>query len=272
MPRYALVQDFYELADWQAAADVLAAALEMHPIAARQQARRARGFLAQDLDYEPAARLLHACQERGLGVQLVRDDQLVVFTKPNRVHHLWLRDDALYLLRHEVGPPEPLPWDQIALIAALRVTQQETVLHWSAGDLKAGYEARFPLGLQRDGPVKLRVEPHDEEYKEFVADLVAATPGGQFDCLRLFSRQINFLQALGAEAPDRLTAKNARVKGFCLLLTRIRQHASQALMPAETRVLLGDPVAAEAPLRSLPTLEEFEAYNRWLLQKSRSLR
>jgi len=264
MPRYALVQDVYELPDWQAAADVLAAALEMHPIAARQQARRARGFLAQDLDYEPAARLLHACQERGLGVQLVRDDQLVVFTKPNRVHHLWLRDDALYLLRHEVGPPEPLPWDQIALVAALRVTQQETVLHWSA--------EHSDFSDRRDPQVRLKVEPHDEDYKEFVADLVAVTPGGQFDCLRLFSRQINFLQALGAEAPDRLTAKNARVAGFCLLLTRIRQRAAQALVPAETRVLLGDPVAAEAPLRSLPTLEEFEAYNRWLLQKSRSLR
>lgn len=55
--RFALVQDVYQLDDWQTAAALLTEVLGLPAVAARQQTRKSHGYLAVNLTGELAQRL-----------------------------------------------------------------------------------------------------------------------------------------------------------------------------------------------------------------------
>ena len=63
--RFAVVQDVYQLEDWQTAAALLTEILGLPAVTARQQARKSHGYLAANLSGELAQRLRDACAERG---------------------------------------------------------------------------------------------------------------------------------------------------------------------------------------------------------------
>ncbi|NUQ64958.1 MAG: hypothetical protein HUU20_21045 [Pirellulales bacterium] len=259
MTQFAVVQDVYELEDWQSAARILTDVLGLHPTAAKQRARRSRGFLAEKLDFEQARRFHQTCESRGLVVHIVEDKDLIVLPKPSRVHELWLQDDALWVRRTQLGPRESIRWERIVLVAAFRTTKREAYHHW------------FTVGggLQMDTGPQLKVSKYSKEYAEYLADVFEWMPSGSPARLRLGSREVNYSQALGSDLPDPHVAIDARSDSFRLLLARIHARARNAFVPPETLVLLGAEPDKGRRLHELPGLDDFDAYNRWLLQKLR---
>ena len=76
--RFAVVQDVYELEDWQTAATVLTEILGLPAVTARQQARKSHGYLATNLSGKLAQRLRDACAGREIGVQLVPQGDVIL--------------------------------------------------------------------------------------------------------------------------------------------------------------------------------------------------
>lgn len=267
MTRYAVVQDEYRPDDWQAVAQLVTDQLGLHLTTARQRARKTPGFVAEGLDQRQAQQLQQACQACDMPVHVVEEKDLAILPKPARLHHLWLREDALWIRRAPTGPLDSIAWDTIAVIAACRATQQETRMHWSA-------EARrmnqgISAALEVSPSVHLKAAQQTQEFVEYVADIIAWLPGGAVDRLRLNSRELNYQEALGADAPDPQTVPQARILGFIWVLARIQAQAVRALVPPDTAALLRDGLDKTRRPDKLQGLEEFDAYNRWLLQKSR---
>ena len=157
-------------------------------------------------------------------VHVVAEQDLAILPKPVRLHHLWLHDDALWIRRAETGPPVPIAWDTIALIAACRATQTETRMHWSVE--ARGVNPDISPRMQLSSTPRLDVSKKTQEFVEYVADIVAWPSGGPLDRLRLNSREVNYQEALGADAPDPQTVPQARILGFIWVLRGFRPRPS----------------------------------------------
>ena len=216
--RFTVVQDVYQL-DWQIAAELLTEALGLPVVTARQQARKTHGFLAVNLSGELAQRLRDACAGRGIGVQLVPQSEVIPAIKPLRMHRVRIADDALWLGTTGPDAKTLLGWNTLRLIAVTKTTRTESFRHWETGTPSAGFgeEAR------------LKVTTYTEDYAEYLADVFAVQPDGQMLGARLFSRELNYAEALGDIAPDALVAANARTDGFRLLISTIAARATQRM-------------------------------------------
>jgi hypothetical protein len=257
MSLFAVFQDAYAQ-DWQLAARILVDALGLHPTTAKRHARRSGGFLAENLEPDVAERLRQACFDGGMAVHVIAQDEAVVLPKPLRVHSLGIAEEALWICQSPAAPRAPVGWESLLLIAAHHLQKTETYLRW-----------RITPDTSREDGTELRVESRVRNSPEYLADLVASSADGSLLRLRLWSRELNYQQALGVDLPDPRHTPNARLESFRLVLARIHARASRAHVPRETLALLGGVPDPERPPHDLPTLEEFDAYNRWLLQKTR---
>ena len=250
--RFAVVQDVYQLEDWQTTAALLAEILGLPAVTARQQARNSHGYLAADLSEELARRLRDACAEHGIGVQLVPQSDVIPAIKPVRMHHVRIAEDALWLGATGSDTETSLGWNTLRLITMTKTTKKESFRHWEAkryADLKA--------------------TAYTEDYAEYLADLFAVQLDGQALGVRLFSRELNYSEALGDMTPDALVDANARMGGFRLLLSSIAARATQVYVPPESLALLNKSPKKSARTRASPSLDDFNAVNRWLLQRLR---
>ncbi len=251
--RYAVVQDVYELVDWQAAAALLTEILGLPAVAARQQARKSHGYLAANLSEELAQRLRDACAGRGIGVQLVLQSNVIPVVRPVRTHHVRIAEDALWLGATGSDAKTLLGWDMLRLIAVTKTTKTEMFRHWETKGSRA--------------EVKLKVTAYTEDYAEYLADVFAVQPDRQVLGVRLFSRELNYSEALGNTAPDALVDANARMEGFRLLVLSIASRASQVYVPPESAALLTKSAKERARTPASASLDDFNAVNRWLLQR-----
>jgi hypothetical protein len=173
------------------------------------------------------------------------------------VHALRIEEDALWAGQSPTGPKEPIGWDSLVLMAAYQIVKKESFHRWSAS---------YNMATNTSD---LRADKYSKDYKEYLADLVATLPNGSLRRLRVESRELNYPEALGTDAADPLTRANAREDSFRLVLARVHARATRITVPPETLVLLGGEPNPDHRLCHLPRLEDFEAYNRWLLQKTR---
>ena len=225
--------------------------LGLPPVAAKHQARQSRGFLAANLPGEMAQRFRDACAGRGIAVQVVPQSDVIPVIKPVRVHHVWITDDALCVQALGQEGKTRLAWDTLRLIAVTDTTRKESFQHWPT-------PRRTPI-------ITPQVTRYTEEFAEHLADLFALSPQGVVLGVRLFSRQVNYAEALGDMAPDALLDAEARSESFCLLLTSIAARATQVYIPPESRARLTQATPGSAPA----SLDDFDAYNRWTLQRLR---
>ena len=255
--RFAVVQDDYQLENWQIAAALLAEILGLAAVTARQQAKKSHGYLAINLSGEVAQRLRVACAERGIGVQLVPQSDVIPVIKPVRTHHVRIAEDALWLGASGSDAKTLLGWDTLRLIAVTKTTKKESFRHWETTS-----------GGGRDD-VKLKVTAYTEESAEYLADIFAFQINAQVVGVRLFSRELNYSEALGNTAPDALVDANARMDSFRLLVFSIASRASQVYVPPESAAFLTKSAKESAQIRPAASLDEFNAVNRWLLQRRR---
>jgi hypothetical protein len=280
MSQFAVVQDVYGFDDWQAAAQILTDVLGLHPTEANQRARRSRGFLGENLDRDTADRIQRACQSRGLPTRVVAQAEVAALPVLTRIHQLWIREDALWIQRSHLDEREPIGWQSIPLMAAYHVVKTESYHHWSTGYRMANADPQ------------LRVKQYFKDYVEHVADVFGSSRDGALVRLRIGSRELNYQEALGAAAAESQAATeeslkrrhqeafgsdptnprlvpDTRLDSFLLVLARLHARAVCAYVPPETLALLGGPPPADRPLIDLSSLEEFDAYNRWLLEALR---
>jgi hypothetical protein len=182
--RFAVVQDVYQLEDWQTAAALLAEILGLAAVSARQQAKKSHGYLATNLSRDLAQRLQDACAGRGIAVQLVPQSDVIRVIKPIRMHQVCLAEDALRLGAPGLDGKMLLGWDTLRLIAMTKTTKKELFRHWET------------TGGGRE-EVKLKVTAYTEESAEYLADVFAVQIDGQVLGARLFSRELNYSEALG---------------------------------------------------------------------------
>ena len=253
--RFAVVQDVYQLEDWQTAAALLAEILGLPAVTARQQARKSHGYLAANLSGELAQRLRDACAEKGIAVQLVPLGDVIPVIKPTRTHHVRIAEDALWLGASGSDAKTSLGWDTFRLIAVTKTTKKDLFRHWET------------TGSADE--VKLKVTTYTEDSAEYLADVFAVQFDGQVLGVRLFSRELNYSEALGDTTPDLLVDANARMEGFRLLILSIASRASQVYVPPESAVLLTKSAKERARTRTSASLDDFNAVNRWLLQRLR---
>ncbi len=255
--RFAVVQDVYQLEDWQTAAALLAEILGLPAVTARQQARKSHGYLAANLSGELAQRLRDACAEKGIAVQLVPQGDVIPVIKPTRTHHVRIAEDALWLGASGSDAKTSLGWDTLRLIAVTKTTKKDLFRHWETTG-----------GGGRTGP-NLKVTTYTEDSAEYLADVFAVQLDGQVLGVRLFSRELNYSEALGDTTPDLLVDANARMEGFRLLILSIATRASQVYVPPESLALLNKSAKERARTRTSASLDDFNAVNRWLLQRLR---
>ena len=251
--RFAVVQDVFQLEDWQTAAALLTEILGLPAVAARQQARKSHGYLAANLSGELAQRLRDACAGRGIGLQLVPQSEVIPVIKPVRMHQVRIAEDALWLGASDHDAKTSLGWNTLRLIAVTKMTRKELFRHWETTGCRA--------------EVNIKVTPYTEDYTEYLADVFALQPGGQVLGVRLFSRQLNYSEALGDTAPDALVDANARMDGFRLLVSSIAAHAPQVHVSPESLALLDKSARESVRTPPLASLDDFNAVNRWLLQR-----
>lgn len=250
--RFAVVQDVYQLKDWQAAAALLAEVLGLPAVTANQQVRRSRGFLATKLSASLAQRLQKACAAHGIAVQVVPQSEVFPVVKLPRVHRVCIADDGLWVQTPGHDANRPIAWDMLRLIAVTKTTKSESFQHW---DIAAGED---------EG--RLKVTAYKDDSIDYLADVFAVQPDREVDGVRLFSRELNYSGVVDAITPDASADANVRVNGFRLLLSSIAAHATHAHVPPESQALLNQPVRKNAQVR--PTsLADFEGHNRWLLQR-----
>ncbi len=255
--RFAVVQDVYQLEDWQTAAALLAEILGLPAVTTRQQARKSHGYLAANLSGELAQRLRDACAEKGIAVQLVPQGDVIPVIKPTRTHHVRIAEDALWLGASGSDAKTSLGWDTLRLIAVTKTTKKDLFRHWETTG-----------GGGRTGP-NLKVTTYTEDSAEYLADVFAVQLDGQVLGVRLFSRELNYSEALGDTTPDLLIDANARMEGFRLLILSIASRASQVYVPPESAALLTKSAKERARTPPSASLDDFNAVNRWLLQRLR---
>jgi hypothetical protein len=165
-------------------------------------------------------------------------------------------------------------------MAAYHVVKTESYHHWST------------TGHQMGGS-ELKAEKYSKDYVEYVADIFGSSPDGTLMRLRVGSRELNYEEALGSgtsepQLPETGESQELRhqqafgfdltnprlvpdthLDNFRLVLARIHARAVRAYVPPETLVLLGGAAEANCRLYDLSSLDEFDACNRWLLQKMR---
>jgi hypothetical protein len=146
----------------------------------------------------------------------------------------------------------PLAWDTLRLIAVTRATKKESFRHWDTTSTRTGAD--------------LRVTSYTEDYAEYQADVFAVKLYGEVLGVRLMSRELNYSEALGDITPDVLVDANARTGGFRLVLSSIAARATQLYMPPETWAFLANAASGGVP-PPLPLQDDFDAANRWLLQR-----
>ena len=254
--RFAVVQDNYELENWQVAARLLTEIVGVPAVSARQRTRNSHGFLASELPEELARRLRDACAENGIGVQLVPQSEVIPVIRPVRMHQVWIADDGLYVRASHLDAKISLGWDTLRLIAVTATRKKESFQHWDTA-------------VRGAVMVTHGVTNYTEEFAEYLIDVFAFQANDQVLGVRLLSRELNYAEALGNLAPDVLVDSNARVEGFWLLLSAIASRSTQAYVSPESAALL-----SRLHLRidrSAPpvNLNEFDAYNRWLVQRLR---
>ena len=166
--RFAVVQDVYQLEDWQSAAALLTEVLGLPAVTARQQARKAHGYLAANLSGESARRLRDACAARGIGVQLVPQSDVVPAIKPVRMHQVKIAEDALWVGATDIDASMSLRWDTLRLMAVAKTTKKESFRHWE----NTGFADHGNLG-------NLKATTYTEDYAEYLADVFAVQPGDQ---------------------------------------------------------------------------------------------
>jgi hypothetical protein len=254
--RFAVVQDDFELENWQVAAELLTEIVGVRAVSAKQRTRNSHGFLAHDLPEDLAQRLRDACAEHGIGVQLVPQSEVIPVIKPARMHQVWIAEDSLRLRASHVNVIASLGWETVRLIALTRTTKKESFQHWDTAERRAEV-------------VTHRVTSYTEEFPEYLADLFAFQPNDQVLGVRFLSRELNYAEALGNLAPDVLVDVKAREEGFRLLLFAIVSRSAQAYVSPESAALL-----TALPLRLVRSpppvdLNHFDAFNRWLLQRLR---
>jgi hypothetical protein len=159
----ALVLDAYDIADWQTAAALLRETAGLPAYSANQQARKPHGFLAMNLSDAAAQHLRAACVERGIGVHVVSQHDVVPVLKPQRVHQVRLADDALYVRNSELDDETRLCWDSIRLIARSIATRTEKFHHWPTGR----------------NIVTAHITASNESFDESFADIYAIDRAGQ---------------------------------------------------------------------------------------------
>ena len=254
--RFAVVQDVYQLEDWQSAAALLIEILGLPAINARQQAKKSHGYLAADLPRALAQRLRDTCSAQGLGVHLVPQSDVIPVIKPVRMHQVWIAEDALWVRATDHDVRTSLGWDTLRLVAVTRTTKKETFRHWET--------------TRVTDEVNLKATTYTENYAEFTADVFAVQVHGQVLGARLLSRELNYGEALGNMAPDGLVDMNARTDGFRLLLSAIAARAPQVYVPPETAAFLTNAAKRGGARKPPPaSLDGFEAFNRWTLQRLR---
>jgi hypothetical protein len=261
MDRFVVMLSDYELADWQVAAEILIDALGMFPATARKCARNLRGFLAESVDREQAEKLQRTCEARGLSTYLVQQQDMVAIPSPNQVCELWICDDNLWLRHGYAGPRMAIRWDSIVLITACLARKTESYRHWSTSGGKP-LQDNIP---QTDGPC-LRITEYTEDSAEFLADVFAMSSDKDLVWFRLGSRKISFKEVLKLDAH---LSPGARLENFRLLVTKICAKAVNARIPSETKALIECAPRNKRRFRALRDPVEFQAFNRWALQKLR---
>ncbi len=277
MSQFAVVLDVYAFDHWQAAAQVLAEVLGLHLTTANQRARKSGGFLAENLERDTAEQIQRACEAQGLATHVVVEAEVVALPRLTRVHQLWIAEDALWICQSHLGDREPIDWQSILLMAAYHVVKTESYHHWSA----TGHHM---------GGSELKAEKYSKDYVGHVVDIFGSLRDGTLMRLRVGSRELKYQEALGSgtsepQSPETRESQELRAFGsdptnprlvpdtylgnFRLALARIHARAVRAYVPPETFVLLGGVPEPNCRLNDLRNLEEFDAYNRWLLQKMR---
>ena len=252
--RFAVVQDVYELEDWQTAAELLTEILELPAVTARKQARKSHGYLATNLPRESAQRLRDACAERGVGSQLVPQSGVIPVIKPVRTHHVRIAEDALWLGASSSDAKTLFAWDVLRLIAVTKTTKKESLRRWETTSIGDGES--------------LKMTTYTEEYGEYLADIFAVPREDQVLGVRLMSRELNYSEALGNATPDALVDANARMDGFRRLLSSIAARASNAYIPPNSLAFLHNTDSRRARMPPV-SLDDFDGFNRWLLQRLR---
>lgn len=259
IPGFAVIQDAYDPERWHDIAEVLVEVLRVYRGDANSRAKRSPGFVADGLNDVQARQVQLACAAKGIATHIVQPPDVVVLPKPLRVHELWIVDNGLWVRLSQTGPRESVAWNSIGLIAVLPTTKTEKYHKWKTSARGVGKNIQYDL----------EVTNYSEDSAEWLADVIAAAPEGGLARYRLMSREINYAEALGTDMPDRNVQSDWRWNCFRLLIARIGDHAPQAQFPPETLQLLGRGQHPRCPNPSPHGQDDFDAYNRWLLQKAR---
>ena len=250
---FALVLDTYVIADWQAAAGLLREVAGLSALYANQQARKPHGFLAMNLSNATAQQLREACAGRGIGVRVVPQSDVIPALKPLRVHQLRIADDALCVRTNELDDETRFCWDAIRLIAGSTATRTEKFHKWPTE--------------RRGTPIRtMDITAYSESFDETFADIYAFERDRQIIGARLMSRELNYAEALrDLVTSDAMIDFNMRVDGFPLLLSIIISRSPRVYVRPDS--MARDDSIASTP--GVTTPEDFDASNRWLLQRLR---
>ncbi len=156
MDRFAVVQELYQLEDWQTAAALLTEILGLSAVTARQQARKSRGYLAANLSGESAGRLRDACAGRGIGVQLVPQSDVIPVIRPVRMHQVRIADDALWLGATDLDAKMSLRWDTLRLMAVTKTTKKYEATQYQGASLKRILDVLVALDRDFEADIPLR--------------------------------------------------------------------------------------------------------------------
>jgi hypothetical protein len=255
MSQYAIWHEAFETPDWAALTETLAKELGWNRTEARCRVRRTGGLLLENLDEVAAERCRAACAAMGVTVDALPQSSVVVLPRAVRVHEVSLRDDALVVRVTDRDPEMSIAWERILLLAAFETTRVES------------YHNYRTTGRGGDhGAVELKIDRVKEQRPEPFVDVFYTTPEASLARIRLLSREMNYTRILGADAPDPHVTIKFRMAGFRLVVARIGTRATRAVIPPETLRFLGGDKTADEKLVKLRDMDNFDAYNRWLLQ------
>lgn len=257
MSQYAIWHETFETPDWASLTDTLATQFGWNRTEARCRVRRTGGILLENLDAAAAERCRVACAAMDVTVDVLPQSSIVVLPRPLRVHDVSLRDDALVVRVTDLDPEMSIAWEQIQLVAAFKTTRVES------------YHNYRTVTHGRHGMEELKIDRVKEERPEPFADVFYTMPAASLACIRLLSHEMNYTRILGADAPDPNVTIKPRLAGFRLVVARIGTRAHRAVIPPETVSFLRGDKAADERLIKLRNLDDFETYNRWLLQSLR---